>query len=65
MLISEVTDMTMNANSFERLVGTGIKAYDLVSNIGQVIREYADENDIPMTETDFAEVLIEVHNRVR
>ena len=57
--------MTMNANNFERLVGTGIKSYDLVANIGQAIRDYADEHDIRMTEQDFAEILTEVHNRVR
>jgi len=55
----------MNANNFERLVGTGIKAYGLVAAIGQNIREYADEHDIRMTEQDLAEVLCEVHNRVR
>ena len=55
----------MNTNHFERLVGTGIKAYGLVSAIGQTIREYADEHDIQMTEFDLAEVLCEVHNRVR
>jgi len=57
--------MTMNAHNFERLVGTGIKAYGLVAGIGENIREYAEDNDIPMTEQDFAEVLVEVHNRVR
>ena len=57
--------MTMNAINFERLVGTGIMAYGLVSAIGQSIRDYADENDIRMTEQDLAEVLVEVHNRVR
>ena len=55
----------MNTVHFEQLVGTGIKAYGLVTAIGQTIREYADEHDIPMTETEFCEILCEVHKRVR
>ena len=55
----------MNTNHFERLVGTGIKAYGLVAAIGETIRDYADEHDIAVTEQDIAAILCEVHNRVR
>ena len=55
----------MNTVHFERLVGTGIKAYALVAAIGQTIRDYADEHNIPLSEKELAEVLWEVHNRVR
>ena len=55
----------MNTEHFERLVGTGIKAYGIVSAIGESIREYADDAGIKMTEQEFIEILVEVHNRVR
>jgi hypothetical protein len=55
----------MNTTHFEQLVGVGIRSYGVVSAIGQAIRDYANECDIAMTETEFCEILCEVHKRVR
>ena len=55
----------MNAKDFEYLVKCGVKAFDLVAAIGQSIRDAASEESISMTETDFANILTEVHRRAR
>jgi len=57
--------MVMSTSNFDRLVNAGVSAYGLVVQIGHSIREYATDNDIRMTEQDLADVLIEVHNKVR
>ena len=55
----------MNPKDFNYLVRVGVNAYDFVANIGAAIREAAHDDEIAMTETEFCNILIQVHQEVR